>query len=233
MNEIKFTCEHCGQLIETDEELSGRTVLCPSCEGRIVVPRQAVRLDPSTAVIVDEPNGNALSDDEYEEQTVLEVRPTARAYLGRIVFAIALPVVVLGCVIAFRLWEKMPSTQLLLPLAITPVAICALLLLSVWVKTASVSYTLTTERLFVSLGLLSKRIEEVELFRVKDVKVSQTAFERMLRYGDITVYSTDDSMPLFRIRAVSRPVSIKEELRRLYRAARHREKVSATEFIPS
>jgi uncharacterized membrane protein YdbT with pleckstrin-like domain/DNA-directed RNA polymerase subunit RPC12/RpoP len=233
MNDVEFTCDHCGQRIETDEELSGRTVLCPACDERIVVPKRAIRLDPAAAMIVADAEEDRVAADDESEQIVLELRPSPRAFLGRIALAVLLPAVVLGLVMAFWPSTKGLSMQLFTVIVVLPILICAGLLLSVWVHTVSLLYTLTTERLFVRRGLLSKRIEEVELFRVKDVKVVQSALERMLGFGDVTVYSSDDSMPVFHIASVSRPVEVKEEIREFYRAARRREKVATTEFIPS
>lgn len=235
MNEVKFSCGHCGQRIETDEQLSGRTVLCPSCDEHVVVPKKSVRLDPATATIVADLDDSSprLENTDESERAILEVRPSPRAFLGRIAFAIALPAVVLALVITFRLWTRIESSELFMALVLAPVIVCAVILLSVWLHTVSFLYTLTTERIFVRRGLLAKRIEEVELFRVKDVKMAQTALQRILGYGDVTVYSSDDSMPVFHIQGISRPVEIKEELRASYRAARKREKVTSTEFIPS
>lgn len=54
-------------------------------------------------------------------------------------------------------------------------------------------YTLTDERLIISKGILSKTIDEIELFRIKDTKVQQTMFQRIIGYGTVTVISTDKS----------------------------------------
>ena len=54
-------------------------------------------------------------------------------------------------------------------------------------------YTLTNERLIKESGLLGKDIDEIELFRVKDSRVSQTLLQRLVGMGDVTVDSTDES----------------------------------------
>jgi uncharacterized membrane protein YdbT with pleckstrin-like domain len=57
-------------------------------------------------------------------------------------------------------------------------------------------YTLTDERLIIESGILSKNIDEIELFRIKDTKLSQGLFQRFVGLGDIKVTSTDETADL-------------------------------------
>jgi DNA-directed RNA polymerase subunit RPC12/RpoP len=38
MSELKFSCSHCGQHLQCDEQYSGRQISCPKCHGMTVVP---------------------------------------------------------------------------------------------------------------------------------------------------------------------------------------------------
>ena len=62
-------------------------------------------------------------------------------------------------------------------------------------------YTLTNERLTLSSGIIGKRIDEVELYRIKDTNVTQGFIQRMMGTGNITIYS-DDMTADFTIRNV-------------------------------
>ena len=108
-----------------------------------------------------------------------------------------------------------------------------MLLLLVWIRVKSSSYRLTNERLFVHRGWLAKHVDEMELYRVKDVVVNQSALQRLLGYGTITVLADDDSTPQLNLVDVGRPIAIKEMIRTQYRAARQREGVRPTEFMRS
>jgi uncharacterized membrane protein YdbT with pleckstrin-like domain len=57
--------------------------------------------------------------------------------------------------------------------ALVPLALGLALVLLVWIKVKSCSYRLTSQRLFVRRGWLSKHVNEMELYRVKDVIVDQ------------------------------------------------------------
>ena len=140
-----------------------------------------------------------------EERPIFELRPATRAYLGSIFWGIVL----------------------------LPVVIGLFLLLRVWYRTKAVRYRLTTQRLFVQTGLVAKKLEEVELFRVKDVTLSQGMLDRMLGTGTVTELSTDDTAPRLELAGIRDPLAAKEALRTAFRAARQREGMRTAEFIPS
>lgn len=80
--------------------------------------------------------------------------------------------------------------------------------------TIGTRYELSTQRLRVYRGILSNRIEEIELIRVKDSRVKQHAGERMLNVGDISIFSADPTTPLLVLQNVSRPIEVRELLRK-------------------
>lgn len=74
-------------------------------------------------------------------------------------------------------------------------------------------YRLTTQRLFVQVGLIGRRIEEVELIRVDDVSTEQGIIDRMFDVGTVKVASSDTSTPTLLLHGLRDPVAIKEKLR--------------------
>lgn len=139
-----------------------------------------------------------------EEITLLEIQPSAKGFIGKLVLGVLLTPILVGFVILFGVFVTIKSTR----------------------------YKLTTQRLFVRKGLIGKKVEELELFRVKDVSMSQGVFQRALGVGDITVLSTDDSTPRLTMAGVADPEAIKEAIRTHYRAARKGER-GLTEFVQS
>ena len=102
-----------------------------------------------------------------------------------------------------------------------------------WYNIVSRQYRLTTERLFIRSGLIARHVEELELYRVKDLKLQQGILERIFRIGTITVLSTDDTTPVVVLSGIADPEPVKEVIRSQYRAARQREGVRGAEFIQS
>jgi hypothetical protein len=76
-------------------------------------------------------------------------------------------------------------------------------------------------------------LNELELYRVKDVVVDQAGLQRLLGYGTVTVLAADDTTPEVDLVGISSPTKVKEMIRTQYRAARQREGVRPTEFMQS
>ncbi len=90
-------------------------------------------------------------------------------------------------------------------------------------------YTITSERIKITSGLLGKAHENVELIRVQDIDHSQTFGERVLKIGDVTIRSHDPSHPEVVLRNVQDPTSVYEILRRAVLNARKRHNFSYRE----
>lgn len=239
MADLKFDCIHCGKHLEAEEQMRGQKMECPACKGTVVVPaKEAPEPDLPVARLASPeptPPGPAAAN---EEEEVFDIQPTASAFLGEIFIGILMVLIAVGVPLFLRarynVWYKDPlHGPILAGILLVPLLVGIVLFLHVWSKTASLHYRLTTQRLFVRRGLIAKHIDEVELFRVKDITVNQTLFQRILGYGTITILSTDDSNPELNLVGVGKPIEVKETIRDHYRASRKREGVASTEFSPS
>ncbi len=121
------------------------------------------------------------------------------------------------------IWKEKASMKdfLVTPtLWIFTIATLGLYFLVVYLVRLSTRYTLTDQRLIKESGLLSKRIDEIELFRLKDSIVSQSFFQRLVGIGNIQVRSTDKSGN-FSMRYLPDATNKREQLRAM--AAKSRE----------
>jgi uncharacterized membrane protein YdbT with pleckstrin-like domain len=82
-----------------------------------------------------------------------------------------------------------------------------------WLKVKTTTLELTNQRIIMSAGVLSKRTEEIELYRVRDVAVEEPFFFRLFGRGNIVIYSTDKSSPTVRLMAFKKPHWIKDQIR--------------------
>ena len=71
-------------------------------------------------------------------------------------------------------------------------------------------YCLSEDRLFLSVGLLNIKDDEVLLYRVQDIDTSRTLWQRLFGVGTVTVMSADKSMPIMALQNVKDPVMVKE-----------------------
>ena len=90
---------------------------------------------------------------------------------------------------------------------------------------------LTSERLIIVRGLLSRDVENFELIRFQDIDYKQGVHERALGIGDITIRGHDASDPKIVLRNVKGPEEVYEMLRRAWLDARKRHGLEFREFM--
>lgn len=93
----------------------------------------------------------------------------------------------------------------------------------------SAAYKLTSQRLFVRRGLVSRTVQELELYRVTDVAFSQGLLARLFGIGTVSVVANDPTTPRLAMPGVASPESVKETIRTAYRRARRAEGVRVGE----
>ena len=67
-------------------------------------------------------------------------------------------------------------------------------------------------KIFINTGLLFTHEEEINLYRIYDIAMSQTLFDKMFNVGTITLYSKDESTPTLQIYKVKNPVKVRNLL---------------------
>ena len=75
-------------------------------------------------------------------------------------------------------------------------------------------YYLSADRLFVSTGFLSIRDDQLLLYRVSDINVTRTIWQRFFGVGSVLVISNDNSTPNVTLENVRNPLYVKELIHR-------------------
>ena len=83
-------------------------------------------------------------------------------------------------------------------------------------------YELTRERLLKSFGVLSRRHDELELYRVRDYRVERPFLLRLLGLGHISLITADKLESYLRLEAVKDATGVKDRMRRLVEERRLR-----------
>jgi uncharacterized membrane protein YdbT with pleckstrin-like domain len=99
------------------------------------------------------------------------------------------------------------------------VVLVALVVVAGLVKRTATDYMVSTQRLYIRRGILSKRVQQTRIDRVQNVNTAQSLRERLLRVGtvDFDTAGTDDSE--FRFVGVSDPDRIAGVVDRAQREA--------------
>jgi membrane protein YdbS with pleckstrin-like domain len=86
----------------------------------------------------------------------------------------------------------------------------------VWLRSLgrkAARYSVSAQRIEIERGLLSRRVENIDLWRVRDVVLDQSLIDRMRGTGTLTVYSTDQVEPVFGVGPVTEARFVFEKLR--------------------
>ncbi len=83
-------------------------------------------------------------------------------------------------------------------------------------------YVVTTDRVRIFHGVLSKTAENLELVRLQDVDYHQGVSERILGIGDVTLRSADASDPVLVLNNVRDPEKVQSIIRQAWLAARQK-----------
>ncbi|MDE0879831.1 MAG: PH domain-containing protein [Sphingomonas bacterium] len=91
-----------------------------------------------------------------------------------------------------------------------------------WLQNRAATYDITDQRLIVKRGLIMKSIDEIELYRVKDVRVDFSVINQIADIGTITITSTDRTSgnAAFVLRDIPSARERREGLRKLVDRAR-------------
>ena len=92
-------------------------------------------------------------------------------------------------------------------------------------------YKLTEEKLLIESGFLSKKEEEIRLYRIMDLTLVRPLGQRMFGLGTIHCCTADKSTPEFDIQRIKNSSPIKEMLSDLVAKARDAKRITAREFM--
>src|ERR1700730_17424844 len=82
-----------------------------------------------------------------------------------------------------------------------------------FLQTKNKIYELTTERLKMTEGVLSKVTDTLELYRVKDIETRQPFLYRLVRIENVQLNTSDASSPFVLAEAIPHQVGLADKIR--------------------
>lgn len=73
-------------------------------------------------------------------------------------------------------------------------------------------YALDEERLYITRGFLNSTDDEVRLYRITDISLKRSLWQKITGTGTIHCFSGDRAMGNFDIKNIKRPLQVKEQL---------------------
>lgn len=112
-------------------------------------------------------------------------------------------------------------------------ALALVIILGKWLQNMAAKYQITPERLIVYRGIVFKSIDEIELYRIKDVRMNFSLLNQWAGIGTICLASSDETTRVgdLVMPHVEKARARREELRRLVDAARQRRGVREIDMV--
>ncbi|CAH9016737.1 PH domain-containing protein [Candidatus Nitrosacidococcus sp. I8] len=145
---------------------------------------------------------------------------------GTYIICSLIPPIAVGVVFYLKLTSSVPAIS-----AAAGIGAIAILY-SFWcfLETKSQYYELTSQRLKSHNGVFSRKIEELELYRVRDTELYQSFFERIFGLGTITIISTDATTPTSLIEGIKGAEALREQIRHYVEECRTNKEVKMREM---
>jgi membrane protein YdbS with pleckstrin-like domain len=143
------------------------------------------------------------------EETLWKGTPSAIVLVGN---AVWIALVVIGALLLVQTmpYDKRPFVWWI---AAALVAFFALRALFAYVRIVSTLYTITNQRVMIERGMLSKSLSEIDLRYIDESQFSQGAIDRLLGIGNVTLISSDKSLPTYTLRGIKDPRGVRELIR--------------------
>ena len=94
-------------------------------------------------------------------------------------------------------------------------------------------YSIADGRLYIKRGFFATHYDEVMLFRIYDIKMVETLWQKLFGVGTVVAYTSDASSThkVVRLINIKRPLYVRDFLSRRVEAARDEKGIQGAEFI--
>ena len=196
----------------------------PAAAGPAAPPAQAAAPQAAGAPpFAREAGKDVVRDLPSASRTIYEGVPSWKAYLGYYVAAVFAATVVIAILIAFT-DTKTPLMTKALEVVI-PICAMAVFFIGVNMVRRSVMFRVTNTVIETERGILSKRIDVLQLWRCRDVRYKQGLFDRILGIAHVEVFAQDETTPHIEIVGMPASRQLFEQLRDSIEIQRHAQNV--------
>ena len=164
--------------------------------------------------------GDGAPLDPAKEETLWTGRTHWKHFFGLV--AIGFIIVVICIVLVAKIGSSAETTGLTMFYIDAIIAVAVIVCVGGWMllRILSNRYRLTQQRLFIERGILSQTIDQTELIRVDDIRVTKKIVDRIFGLGSIEVISTDASDSSLIIEGVKGADEVAERIRNCMRTLR-------------
>lgn len=239
---VKFDCETCGKTLRAPHDAGGRMCRCPSCGTETTIPTRHAAADPPAYTVrentrecpfcsetikltaikckhcgsdLNSPGGaatagpafqqNPLYDQSQRESMLFDGTPSQWTNLGKYLFTGFLALIGLLLSMSDEITGWIP---------VGLIVVSGFVALKAYINTRFSVYRVTTERIEMETGWISKQIDNLDLFRIQDVRVKVSVFDRIVGIGNVIIVSSDDTDPVMLLKGIHDPRGLYDKLKK-------------------
>lgn len=202
-------CRFCGSFLSAAPPAAVAATATQPAPAKAAAPAEDTKLPPF-ARQAGTNDAKPQEPDKKDRKILYEGVPSAKAYVGYY-FAIGLAAFLIIAV-SMKLNDDGGIKARFLNVAI-PIAVAAVFIFGMTLYRKSLRFRVTNTVIETERGFLSKRIDVVQLWRIKDVRYRQNLIDRILSIAHVEIFTSDSTTP--HLELVGLPASRKlfEELR--------------------
>jgi len=183
-------CPDCGH------DVSTAASSCPQC-GR-----------PMTAVAAPMPSPVLPA----KEETLWHGTPSWLLLFGKI--AVSLLAIIVIILIYYFGYQFLAPYGMYVWIAIAAIVVWQLVAnLFAFARIRTTLYTVTNQRVIIETGLTTKKVEDIDLRYIDDSQFDQSFMGRILGIGNVTIISSDKTLPAYTLRGIRDPRGVRELVR--------------------
>jgi membrane protein YdbS with pleckstrin-like domain len=154
-----------------------------------------------------------MEDVPAVRKTIYEGVPSWKAFLGYYVAAVLAGAVVIALLVGIA-WESATTTTMRRALFVgIPIAAVAVFFIAMNIYRRSIKFRVTNTVIETERGVLSKRIDVLQLWRCRDVRYKQNLIDRILGVAHVEVFAQDATTPHLEIVGMPASRQLFEQLR--------------------
>jgi len=184
LSNTRKKCPLCGEMIQAD------AIKCRFC-GEFI-DKSAVGSNPGSSF------QNPMYDDRTDDKLLIETHPSYAAIAGS--FIVAIVVLTVAAFVAFGIAE--PYTGWI------GFSLAVIVLLWLGIKIMAIrctNYRISADRIEYERGIFSRSTDNLDMFRVTDLKMHRTLLDRLFNIGTVEILSSDETHPVFFLVSIPNP----------------------------
>lgn len=209
---VTYTCPNCEQMVGVEAQLFGEIINCPECSQVFKVAPPVVRPTSDEGITKEE---IARIEQSADDETQLQVLHPAMLRNHPIWYLSLLALIVVGIsypIYAYSVYESESWNYVTIGSILAATGFVWLAIW--WIRVMAVTLILTSKRIILRKGIISKASSEVQYDDVRNIQVDQTMFGRLLGVGNIAISSSGQDDLEVVAKGIPDPEGIAEQIRR-------------------